>query len=85
MLGFFMVCFCLTSVPATYLFMAACSAKPAVYQFPNQAGMEPTALAMEAWGLNQWAASKVPMKVFSFDHTSTFNLLILAINAEQHN
>lgn len=60
--------------------MAACSTKPAVYQFPDQAGMEPTALAMEEWGLNQWTASKVPMEVFSFDHTSTFNLLILAIN-----
>lgn len=70
--------------------MATCSAQPAVSQFPNQAGMEPTALAMEAWGLNHWATSEghwatSPMEVFSLDHTSNFNLLIRAINAEQHN
>lgn len=60
-MGFLWFVFAVTSVPATYLFMATCSAQPAVSQFPNQAGMEATALAMEAWGLNHWDHQEVPI------------------------
>lgn len=70
-MGFLWFVFAVTSVPATYLFMATCSAQPAVSQFPNQAGMEATALAMEAWGLNHWDHQEVPYYLFDMSVSFT--------------
>ena len=75
-----MVCFCCNQC-ACYLSIYGCLLHKACGISVPRPGRDGTRGPRNgSVGLNQWTASKVPMEVFSFDHTSTFNLLILAIN-----
>ena len=51
-----------------YIFWPCCVACGILVPQP---GSEPTAPALETWGLNHWTAREVPSYVFSFERISS--------------